>query len=124
MDAQIEELSQASSDDEAVLSLPVPDRIYGFHAQQAIEKQLKMLILGHRRRHAFIHDISALRSAVEDLGEKLPSLPFPVNQLTEFAGVFRYSTPRELTPVEREQILETIHILREHVHARLVALNA
>jgi HEPN domain-containing protein len=124
MDAQIEELSQASSDDEAVLSLPVPDRIYGFHAQQVIEKQLKMLILGHRRRHAFIHDISALRNVVKDLGETLPPIPFQIDQLTEFAGVFRYSTPRSLTPVERDQILETVHILREYVHARLVALNA
>jgi hypothetical protein len=46
MDAQIEELSLVSLDDESVLSFPVPDRIYGFHAQQAVEKLLKMLILG------------------------------------------------------------------------------
>ena len=42
MDAQIELLSLASSDDESVLSLPLPDRVFGFHAQQAVEKQLKI----------------------------------------------------------------------------------
>jgi hypothetical protein len=74
MDAQIEELLLASLDDEVVLSLPVPDRIFGFHGQQVIEKLLKMLILGHRQRHAFIHDISALRATAEGLGESAHTL--------------------------------------------------
>ena len=72
MDAQIEELLLASLDDEAVLSLPLPDRIFGCHAQQAV----KMLILGNRQRHALIHDIEALRTAAEDLGERMPAIPF------------------------------------------------
>ena len=123
MDAKIEELLLASLDDEVVLSLPVPDRIFGFHGQQAIEKLLKMLILGHRQRHAFIRDVTALRATIEGLGESLPPTPFKYTELTEFAGVFRYSTPREFTSAERDQIRETVRTLREFVHARLQALN-
>jgi hypothetical protein len=122
--AQIEELSRASSDDEIVLSLPVPDRIFGFHAQQVIEKLLKMLILGNRKRHEFTHDLLALCVAVEDLGEILPAVPFPIADLTDFAAGFLYTSPRELSPTERDQIRETVRILREHVHARLAVLNS
>jgi len=119
---QIEELSRASLDDEIVLSLPVPDRIMGFHGQQAVEKLLKMLILGHRQRHEFTHNITALRSAAENLDEILPILPFPISELTDFAAQFRHTSPRDLSPTERDQIRETVRILREHVHARLEAL--
>jgi hypothetical protein len=45
---QIDERSDASLDDEFVRSAPMPDRVFGFHAQQAIEKLLKMLVLGNR----------------------------------------------------------------------------
>jgi len=121
---QIDELLRASSDDEIVLSLPVPDRVFGFHAQQAVEKQLKMLILGRGQMHEFIHDIERLISAVHGLGETLPSLPSPIADLTDFAAQFRYTDPRELSPAERDQLRETVRILREHVHTRLIALNA
>jgi HEPN domain-containing protein len=121
---QIEELSRASSDDEIVLSLPVPDRIFGFHAQQAIEKQLKMLILGNRKRHEFTHNIAALRAAAGNLGEILPDLPFPIADLTDFSAQFRYTSPRDLSPTERDQIRQTVRILREHVQARLAVLNS
>jgi hypothetical protein len=121
---QIELLSLASLDDEAVLSFPLPDRIFGFHAQQAVEKLLKMLILANRRRHKFTHDIELLQEAAGELGEILPPAPFPIKQLTVFAVEVRYDLPKALTPVERDQIRETIRTLREHVHTRLVALNA
>ena len=45
--------------------------------------------------------------------------PFKFTELTEFAGVFRYSTPREFTSTERDQIRETVRILREFVNTRL-----
>jgi HEPN domain-containing protein len=124
MDAQIELLSHASLDDETVLPLPVPDRVFGFHAQQAVEKLLKMLILAHRQRHEFTHSIRTLRDAAELLGETLPPLPFPIVELTDFAAEFRYGAPRVLTSAERDQIRETVQILRDFVNARLKAFNA
>jgi hypothetical protein len=121
---QIELLSRLSSDDESVLGFPLPDGIFGFHAQQSVEKLLKMLILANRQRHKFTHDLKALREAAEELGEALPSTPYPIEQLTIFAVEARYDVPTSLSSIEREQVRETVRILREHVHARLVALDA
>jgi hypothetical protein len=83
-----------------------------------------MLILGNRQRHEFTRNIRALREAAEILGETLPPLPFPIIELTDFAAEFRYATPRAFTTAERDQIHETVRILREHVTARLIDLNA
>ena len=121
---QIELLSLASPDDESTLSFPLPDRIFGFHAQQAVEKLLKMLILANRKRHKFTHDIELLQEAAEALGEVLPPTPFPIKQLSVFAVKVRYDIPGPLTPTDRDQIRDTVRILREHVDARLIALNA
>jgi HEPN domain-containing protein len=121
---QIDELSHASSDDELVLYVQLPDRIFGFHDQQAVEKLLKMLILGNGQRHEFTHDIQKLTDAAKDLGEVLPAHPFPIADLTDYAGGFRYTEPKELTPIEPDNIRETVRILRQHVDARLIALNA
>jgi len=104
---QIELLSLASLDDEAVLGFPLPDRIFGFHSQQAVEKLIKMLILATRHRHKFTHDIELLQEAAEELGEVLPPVPFPIKQLTAFAVEVRYDLPKDITPTERDQIRET-----------------
>ena len=120
----IQELLDASSDHEFALSFPLPGRIFGFHAQQAIEKLLKVLILATCANHDYTHDIEILVESATRLGETLPRVEFPMNDLTDFAVEFRYMTPRALTPTERDQIRDTVRILREHVHTRLVALNA
>lgn len=44
LDQSILELLHASRDDEETLGLPVNDRTFGFHAQQAVEKLFKALI--------------------------------------------------------------------------------
>jgi hypothetical protein len=121
---QIDELSDASLDDEFVLSAAMPDRVFGFHAQQAIEKLLKMLILGNRTMYAFTHDIERLQTRLAELGEGIPPLPFPIVDLSDYAAQFRYSRPHTLSSIERGQIRESVRILREHVHARLATLNA
>jgi len=121
---QIDELSDASLDDEFVLSATMPDRVFGFHAQQAIEKLLKMLILGNRTMYEFTHDIERLQTKLVELGETIPPLPFPIVDLSDYAAQFRYSRPHALSSVEREHIRDTVRILREHVQTRLVALNA
>jgi hypothetical protein len=120
----IQVLLDASSDDEATLAFPLPSRIYGFHGQQAVEKLLKVLILVTGSNYDYTHDIEVLVQTVLSGGETVPGTPFPISDLTDFGVLFRYTEPRAVTSVEREQIRETVRILREHVHARLVALDA
>ncbi len=120
---QIAELLAASSDDEAVLSVVVPDRIFGFHAQQAVEKLLKTLIVAHGHSYAFTHNIETLRSSAEAASGHLPPTPFALTDLTENASAFRYSAPRELPDADRANIRKSVRILREHVNARIDALR-
>jgi len=46
----------------------LPDDIVGFHAQQAVEKQLKSLCAWRRLEYPYTHDIAALVEALEDDG--------------------------------------------------------
>jgi len=112
----IQELLDASSDDEFVLSFALPGRIFGFHAQQAIEKLLKVLILATGANHDYTHDIVILVESATRLGETLPQVEFPMNDLTDFAVDFRCMAPRVLSPTERGQIRDTVC---KHVHTRL-----
>jgi hypothetical protein len=49
-------------------------------------------------------------------------LSFPIDDLTDFGVLFRYTAPRDLAPTERDEIRETARILREHVIARVGSL--
>lgn len=46
----------------------LPDDIVGFHAQQAVEKQLKSLCAWRRLEYPYTHDIAALIEVLEDDG--------------------------------------------------------
>ena len=69
---QIEAFLNASARDEQALAFELPDEIFGFHAQQAIEKLLRALITAHGERHPFTHNIEKLIDQLVALGESLP----------------------------------------------------
>ena len=52
----ISQLLRASHGDEHALLLDVPDRVFGFHSQQAVEKFFKVLIAAHGQEFPFIHN--------------------------------------------------------------------
>jgi len=92
---------QASADDEATLGFPVNDRTFGFHAQQAIEKLFKALIGGRGERYKFTHDLEDLRLQLEALGEQLPFAASVLHELSNYAGVWRYQEPDDISPDRR-----------------------
>jgi len=71
-------------------SIIEPDRTFGFHAQQAVEKLLKALIGGHGERYAFTHNVETLVDHAVALGEQIPVRTDLIVALTDFAGVWRY----------------------------------
>ena len=117
--SSIEQLLRASSDDEQSLVFPLPDAAFGFHAQQAVEKLYKVLIVARTGTHPFIHDLISLRKSVEKAGLAIPHCGFPMERLVDYAGNARYDDPIPLDDDERALLRECIKLLREFVVAAL-----
>ena len=113
--SSIEKLLRASSSDEKTLTFPVPDAAFGFHAQQAVEKLYKALLVARTGTHPFIHDLISLRKGVEKTGLMLPVCPFPLERLVDYAGSARYDEPIPMDDNERKTVQECIRQLRAFV---------
>lgn len=68
----------------------VSDSIFGFHAQQAVEKLLKALLSVHAVRFQQTHDLHELLTLLEIAGENFPTDLLRVDELTPFAVQWRY----------------------------------
>jgi len=117
-------LLRASLAEETVLSLPVATSIFGYWAQQIVEKLLNALLSENGKELHRIHNLRRIRRNVEAIGEKLPPLSYPVELLTLYATTYRYKPPPPMPDAERQQIRDAVRILREHVQARIAALRA
>ena len=62
----------------------------GFHAQQAIEKALKSVLMQHDIRYPFTHDIEALVDLLKKGALRLPPESGDLSYLTPFGTQFRY----------------------------------
>ncbi|MCX7858165.1 MAG: HEPN domain-containing protein [Deltaproteobacteria bacterium] len=84
------------------------DEVFGFHAQQAVEKSLKAWISALGSDYPFIHDLGALISILERLGCDVSNL-WDFVELNVFAVQFRYNvflSPEE--PLDRSEIIERV----------------
>jgi HEPN domain-containing protein len=95
------------------------DEIFGFHAQQAIEKSLKAwaAILG--REYPLTHDISALLDLLESSGQDVERY-WDLVEYNVFAVRFRYESlevPDE--PLDRAASVRAIEALMRYVETLL-----
>lgn len=91
------------------------DRVFGFHAQQAVEKALKAWLNLLRQPHPFTHDLSLLLRALEEQGADVESC-WDFLELSGYAVRFRYETlPEGEDPLDREDLLRDIRQLTERV---------
>lgn len=65
------------------------DEIFGFHAQQAIEKALKAWLAALAVDFPLTHDLSRLLGLLEDVGEEMTDY-WPLVEFTVFAVQARY----------------------------------
>jgi len=103
-----------------VSSDPIADEIFGFHAQQAVEKSLKAWIHIAGGKFDRIHDLRILLIVLQDLGVDVePYREFvPLNS---FAVQFRYEAMEdEEAPVDRADMLSKVEILYEYVQSLLI----
>lgn len=117
-------LATAKSDLKALSNMADPhafdDRIFGFHAQQAVEKALKAWLNRLQGSHPFTHDLSLLLHALEDLGQEIESC-WDFLDLSGYAVQFRYETLAEgEEPLDRCALVKETDALIERVEKVLV----
>ena len=88
-------LAMAETDHAALTNMldaqKFPEQIFGFHAQQAIEKALKAWISFLRQPYPKTHDLSVLVGALREAGVELSSFP-RLEDYTVFAVQYRYES--------------------------------
>lgn len=123
--ATAEVLLLKAASDEAILSFAlVSDSIVGFHAQQAVEKLMKALLTQLKIPYERTHSLNRLLILLESHGEFLPATALSLGDLNDFAVEYRYYTLPPVETLNRQELIETVRILREHIAARIAALAA
>jgi HEPN domain-containing protein len=101
-------LARAVDDEEAARALQsverVSDAVVGFHAQQAVEKALKAVLVLNEVSYRFTHDVAYLVELCETAGAELPSELGDVDRLSAFAVRLRYDAS-PATSVGRSEAL-------------------
>ena len=119
---QVQMLFVKSAEDEVTLTFDVPDAVFEFHTQQAIEKLLKALIAAHGSEFPFTHDLEVLTDQVEQLGEVLPNFGVRLSDFTPFGVLVRYNRGVPLSRMERSTYRKLIADLRAFVASRVASL--
>ena len=82
-----------------------------FHAQQAVEKSIKAVLVHHQIHFPYTHHIGFLVKALKDGGVQWPEELESCVVLTKFATIARY--PSDLDPVTQETYHESIVIAKK-----------
>jgi len=110
-----------AEEDQGVLSLPLPDRLFGFCAQQSCEKMFKALLAAHGQSFPFTHQLFELTAKLEFVcGEKMPVTPFLLADIQAYVVQLRYEDGPPLSATQRIEIRETVAILRAHILERIL----
>lgn len=91
-----------------------PDEIFGFHAQQAVEKAAKAWLSGHGVIYPKTHDLDLLFELAVEAKSGLPEDFEPLRDLVDFSVQYRYEAFDDL-PLERAATLELVTRLVEFV---------
>lgn len=96
------------------------DEIFGFHAQQAVEKAIKAWLSLAGREYPRTHDLEALLVLLEDSGASVPQAFWDLIDLSDFAVQLRCeSYEYEEEPVDRRSIVRSVTVVVQWVGERL-----
>jgi len=112
-------LAMAAKDLRALRGMGAPetfaDEIFGFHAQQAVEKSLKAWIAALGAEYPLTHNIARLLAILEDLGVNVAPL-WSLVDYTVFAVEFRYGAlVEEEEPLNRDEVIHRVQELYNQV---------
>jgi HEPN domain-containing protein len=100
------------------------DEIFGFHAQQAIEKSLKAWMCALGLASPFTHHINRLLVLLRDAGANVDTF-WSADELTIYAQQARYEEGHleADTPLERETVLRSVDKLLLQAELAISALR-
>ena len=87
-------------------------RVVGFHAQQAVEKFLKALLVAHGKVFAPTHNLARLAQNLETTGIVLPVTLDALKRLNPYAVAFRYDD-RDFHTLERGEVLALVDTIAD-----------
>jgi HEPN domain-containing protein len=91
------------------------DSVFGFHAQQAVEKALKAWLTLGGVAYPKTHDLRLLMSRLESEAQQDCQRFEELVDLTDFAVQFRYDFPLVPEGLDRNRILSHVEAILEHV---------
>ena len=91
------------------------DEIFGFHAQQTVEKCLKAILSYFGVSYPKTHDLLRLESLCLENEIKIPEEFSSLSDLTDFAVEYRYDLLED-EPVKRSEILVSVEAFFNYVH--------
>jgi hypothetical protein len=115
---------KAAEDEQTLTMEDLPEAILGFHAQQAVEKLIKALLSQLGVPFELTHNLARLESLLDAAGESLPDTPIPLGELTDFSVFYRYDLLFQFAVPDKQDVLNSVRLIREHVVARIAALSA
>ena len=118
-DHALQMLVMAKKDHQALVHMldakSFSEEVFGFHAQQSIEKALKAWIAHMGIEYPKTHDVSALVMILEDNGEDLSKFS-NLEDYTIFAIQYRYEAYDESDePLDRQEVVDVAGALLSHV---------
>jgi HEPN domain-containing protein len=91
------------------------DEVFGFHAQQIIEKSCKAWIALLGKKYPFTHDVSMLLKLLEENGCSVSEY-WEFAEMSAFAMNIRYEgTDETALPLKRDHIINTLGSLFQSV---------
>ena len=118
-------LKMAEKDLNAMLAMENPqsfaEEIFGFHAQQAIEKTLKSWLAFLNVQYPFRHDLAELLNLLEQNGAEISSYKKFII-FTPFAVEFRYDSSDVEEFLDRKKICEEVRELLTRIQ-KLISEN-
>jgi HEPN domain-containing protein len=102
----------------AVDTLSFTDEIFGFHAQQAVEKACKAWLCGLGIVYPKTHDLDLLFHLLSEIGAKVPVEYQELLDLVDFSVQYRYEAFEEL-PIDRRETVLLVTRFIEHVTSQL-----
>lgn len=106
-----------------ILPESIDDEIYGFHAQQAVEKTLKAWITVIGETYSFNHDLWILLLTLRELGCDIEKYRHLI-MLNPFAAHLRYEPLETLDePLDRPELRQQIQELHDHVQTAVALMK-